>query len=299
MELTPRQFSLLEYLMRRAGEVVPKGEILEHVWDFAFDGDPNIVEVYVRQLRNASTSRSAAQPADRPRRRLPARRGRGMGAAVRPLAAGPHDPARGAVVVGGADAARRVALVRVLETSLATRTTTCPGPRRRARGAGRLTARSAARSSTSGRTRRPGRRRAREGCSRLRPRSRAAGDVALAVRRRGPCVRTMRDLPDDDETEDYRIWALRTEARPDGRGAVVYVGPSLEAVAGGRHAAAPGLLVGVPLLVALLARGTWVIVGRALRPVERIRAEVATISAPTSTDASRCPDTATRWPASP
>ncbi len=49
--LTPRQFSLLEFLMRRAGEVLPKATILEHVWDFSFDGDPNIVEVYVRQLR--------------------------------------------------------------------------------------------------------------------------------------------------------------------------------------------------------------------------------------------------------
>jgi DNA-binding response OmpR family regulator len=51
VELTPRQFALLEFLMRRAGEVQPKRVILEHVWDFAFDGDPNIVEVYVRQLR--------------------------------------------------------------------------------------------------------------------------------------------------------------------------------------------------------------------------------------------------------
>ena len=51
VELTPRQFALLELLMRRAGEVLSKREILGHVWDFAFDGDPNIVEVYVRQLR--------------------------------------------------------------------------------------------------------------------------------------------------------------------------------------------------------------------------------------------------------
>jgi DNA-binding response OmpR family regulator len=49
--LSPRQFSLLEYLMRRAGEAVSKADILDHVWDFAFDGDPNIVEVYIRQLR--------------------------------------------------------------------------------------------------------------------------------------------------------------------------------------------------------------------------------------------------------
>ena len=51
IELTPRQFSLLEFLMRRPGEVVPKSVILEHVWDFAFEGAPNIVEVYMRQLR--------------------------------------------------------------------------------------------------------------------------------------------------------------------------------------------------------------------------------------------------------
>lgn len=51
VELTPRQFSLLEFLMRRKGEVLSKREILDHVWDFAFEGDSNIVEVYVGQLR--------------------------------------------------------------------------------------------------------------------------------------------------------------------------------------------------------------------------------------------------------
>ena len=49
--LTAREFAVLEFLMRRAGEVVSKLEILDNVWDFAFDGDPNIVEVYVRHLR--------------------------------------------------------------------------------------------------------------------------------------------------------------------------------------------------------------------------------------------------------
>jgi two-component system, OmpR family, response regulator len=51
IQLTPRQFSLLEFLISRAGEVLSKARILEHVWDFSYDGDPNIVEVYVRQLR--------------------------------------------------------------------------------------------------------------------------------------------------------------------------------------------------------------------------------------------------------
>jgi DNA-binding response OmpR family regulator len=51
IDLTARQFALLEFLMRRKGEVLPKTEILDHVWDFAYEGDVNIVEVYVRYLR--------------------------------------------------------------------------------------------------------------------------------------------------------------------------------------------------------------------------------------------------------
>jgi two-component system OmpR family response regulator len=51
LALTAREVSLLEFLLRRRGEVLSKREILAHVWDFDFDGDPNIVEVYVRHLR--------------------------------------------------------------------------------------------------------------------------------------------------------------------------------------------------------------------------------------------------------
>jgi two-component system, OmpR family, response regulator len=51
VELTPRELALLEFLLRRRGEVVSKREILQHVWDDDFEGDPNIVEVYVRRLR--------------------------------------------------------------------------------------------------------------------------------------------------------------------------------------------------------------------------------------------------------
>jgi len=51
VELTAREFSVLEFLLRRRGEVLSKTEILRHVWDEAFDGDPNIVEVYVGHLR--------------------------------------------------------------------------------------------------------------------------------------------------------------------------------------------------------------------------------------------------------
>jgi len=52
IRLTAREMSLLEFLMRREGQVMSKRDILEHVWDYDFEGDPNIVEVYVRHLRN-------------------------------------------------------------------------------------------------------------------------------------------------------------------------------------------------------------------------------------------------------
>jgi two-component system OmpR family response regulator len=51
VELTPKEFALLEFFMRHAGEVLTRGQILEHVWDFAFEGDSNVIEVYVRYLR--------------------------------------------------------------------------------------------------------------------------------------------------------------------------------------------------------------------------------------------------------
>jgi two-component system OmpR family response regulator len=49
--LTPREFALLEYLMRRDGNVASKPEILDHVWGMDFAGDPNVVEVYIGYLR--------------------------------------------------------------------------------------------------------------------------------------------------------------------------------------------------------------------------------------------------------
>ena len=49
--LTTREFEVLEFLVRRAGQVLSKDEILAGVWQYDFDGDPNIVEVYVGRLR--------------------------------------------------------------------------------------------------------------------------------------------------------------------------------------------------------------------------------------------------------
>jgi two-component system OmpR family response regulator len=51
IELTAREFAVLEYLIRHPGEVVSRTELLEHVWDENFDGSTNVVDVYVGYLR--------------------------------------------------------------------------------------------------------------------------------------------------------------------------------------------------------------------------------------------------------
>jgi two-component system OmpR family response regulator len=51
ISLSPKEFSLLELFMRRPGKVVQRATLMEHAWDFSFQGDWNILEVYVRYLR--------------------------------------------------------------------------------------------------------------------------------------------------------------------------------------------------------------------------------------------------------
>jgi DNA-binding response OmpR family regulator len=50
--LTAREYSLLEYLMRRAGSVLTRTMIAEHVWEFSFDHVSNVVDVYIKHLRD-------------------------------------------------------------------------------------------------------------------------------------------------------------------------------------------------------------------------------------------------------
>lgn len=51
IELTTKEFALLEYLMRHPGHVLTRTRLIEHVWDFAYAGDSNVVDVYIRYLR--------------------------------------------------------------------------------------------------------------------------------------------------------------------------------------------------------------------------------------------------------
>jgi len=52
IDLTSKEYSLLEYMMSNAGRVLSRTMIIEHVWDQSFDGITNIVDVYVRHLRS-------------------------------------------------------------------------------------------------------------------------------------------------------------------------------------------------------------------------------------------------------
>lgn len=61
VELTAREFALIEFLARRGGEVVSRAELLEHVWDQNFEGSTNVVDVYVGYLR-----RKLEEPFGRP-----------------------------------------------------------------------------------------------------------------------------------------------------------------------------------------------------------------------------------------
>src|SRR5215472_12084362 len=80
VELTPTEFALLEYLMRRPGDVLTRATLVRHVWDFAFDGDPRIVNVYIRSLRGKI---------DRPFKRASPETVRGLGYRIRDDALGP------------------------------------------------------------------------------------------------------------------------------------------------------------------------------------------------------------------
>jgi two-component system OmpR family response regulator len=50
--LSPKEFALLHELMRRSGEVLSRTYLIDHVWDFAYDGASNVVDVYIRYLRD-------------------------------------------------------------------------------------------------------------------------------------------------------------------------------------------------------------------------------------------------------
>ena len=74
VELTAKEFALLEYFMRHPGEVLSRTRLIEHVWDFAYEGDSNVLDVYIRYLR---------EKVDRPFGRASIETVRGVGYRIR------------------------------------------------------------------------------------------------------------------------------------------------------------------------------------------------------------------------
>ena len=100
----------------------------------------------------------------------------------------------------------------------------------------------------------------------------ARGPVADPASRAADLSVATFPAPDDSETEEYRVWRL---ARATDAGVVtVFVGSSLESVSEATGALRTALLVGIPVMLVLLALGTWYVVGRSLSRVERVRREV-------------------------
>jgi two-component system, OmpR family, response regulator len=74
IELTPKEFALLHLFMRHPGTVLSREQLIEHAWDLAYDGDSNVVDVYVRYLR---------EKIDRPFGRRTLETARGLGYRLR------------------------------------------------------------------------------------------------------------------------------------------------------------------------------------------------------------------------
>lgn len=83
VELTAREFSLLEYLVRSPGRVFPRTQILDHVWGYSFDPSSNVVDVYIRRLRQKLDPSGELQPIEAVR---------GVGYRMRPAMQDLSDP---------------------------------------------------------------------------------------------------------------------------------------------------------------------------------------------------------------
>jgi DNA-binding response OmpR family regulator len=62
VELTTKEFAILEYFMLNQGRLLTRGQILEHVWDYEFEGGRNLIEVYIGRLRNKLIQAGGGDP---------------------------------------------------------------------------------------------------------------------------------------------------------------------------------------------------------------------------------------------
>lgn len=104
-----------------------------------------------------------------------------------------------------------------------------------------------------------------------------AGPISDAPLTENPRLLILRGVPDDADLETYRVWA-ESVVTPAGE-VRVFAGTSPELAAETVRALQSGLIVGVPAVLVVLAAAVWSLTGRALRPVEEIRAQVTEITA--------------------
>ena len=298
VRLTAREASLLEFLLRRAGDVVSKTEILDHVWDDGFDGDPNIVEVYVRHLRNKL---------DRPfgRAAIETVRGAGLPTGGRRWLRAPASPRR---------AGRSASARPPPPSSWSGVASWWPRSRCWRSSSGRWSPEVARRGRARAGRRRGARRRG-VAADRSRPVADASEEFVqvLARRRRVAASRERRRVLPPIAAAAGRSRAARRPCRSDRiavRGRAGRAAPGAFTVVVGRNARRRG---GGPSAgrrarwswasrsrLAVVGLVTWWIAGRALRPVERRSAPRSTrISTPSSTGASPTRRATTRSAGSP
>ena len=250
--------------MRREGAVVSKATILEHVWDFAFDGDPNIVEVYVRHASAHRPPLRQGKPADRSTGRLQAGGGclnsRDTSVFAVGLPVWPRCCAR------WCSSAEVSSLVGTLDRQLTSSRDDLSRSRVRdlidQAAAGQLPAvlRNVNDDSVAQVFTEDGR----------------VVSASANIQGRPPIVsvptgangeaRTIR-APDDAEIETYRVW-VETGRGPDGSLTVVE-GTSLESVQEATSTLRRSLMVGVPLALLALCVVIWLVLGRALARLDQ------------------------------
>ena len=283
--LRPREYALLHYLMRRPGEAVSKADILANVWDEFYEGDPNIVEVYVSYLRRKLGA--PGRPADHrdgPRRAGYRLRARQCLSAAR--GAGPPARAggRGSPSGSGSRSSRRSPSrsgsrwrAALLVLSLRWRADRRAGRLGAVAGGGRR--RALRRGDTAQAVRSTG------GDSSLVQVSAPTGRSRPAASRcsvSGPsygsrCRQRPAARRGEHREEDYRAYATAVTAGPAQGGAVVVVAPTAD-VEEAMVQLALRVLLGGPVLLALICAAVWVLVGYALHTVERLRGQVAELS---------------------
>ena len=277
IELTAKEFAILEHLARRAGAVVSKAELLDHAWDFAYGGDPAVIEVHISNIRGKIDDLSA------PRRSrpcaAPATGSRQM--AVDPLRRATlrlRITAFATVTVAAALIAGAVFLVTLLRSRLDAT----------ASDAAALRARDVAALSTSGSL----------------PDTLAllgeetafvqvvddTGDVIASsdnVRGRAP-VSGLRPAIGHTvtftlsasllgERDRYRVVAISVDTPTSA--ATVFAGESLEHATETTTTITDGVTLGVVVIVVLVGSVSWWAVGRTLRPVRAITTTISDITA--------------------